>query len=1097
MYKVQVLCQIAALAILAPELALTQTATAQLSGRVTDTTGAAVPQAEVTVTNVGTDVSRVTRSNDSGVYLVNLLSPGNYRLTVTKQGFEKSVSETIRLDVNQAATLDVSLALGQVTQSVVVSANAALLNTTDAQLGTVVTQEKISDLPLNGRNFTQLLSLTPGATPVSVAQNSGGGNVQKIGSFVFPAVGGQSNRSNMFTLDGVYNDSNWMGTYAIAPSIDAIAEFKVQSHSDQAEFGGVSGGIVNIATKSGTNAFHGTAYEFLRNDALDARGFFSPRKAPLRQNQFGATLGGPIIKDKTFFFFSYEGYRQTDRASSLYIVPTPAQLSGNFTGSKPIYNPFTTMADPANPGHYLRAPFAGNSIPASLLDPADQAWAKAIIPAPVFTGNPAFNGINTTSESSPGNQYSLRIDHNFSPSNFFWARYTEGIQDQTLANTLQGAHTNNHIPARNAGLAFTHVFGPSTVITGLFGYTALEADTVPFLSGTNLFNSAPFVGFPQEPNLNAPGITMPSAFGTIGSRVDYLGPAEGYEGRGDFSHVSGRHSLKFGAGFVNQRFLDNTYDGNLTFNSLQTANLNSPGTTGSDIAAFVLGVPNAWEYRNRVYDYSSPLVNAYAEDSWKATDRLTVNIGLRWDLLVNPTFTTNYPSTWDYSSGKFIVGSVAPPRCGNGQLAPCLPDPNNPYLAQHVVFTGSTKIRQNDYKMFGPRVGLAYRLDDHTALRAGFGIFYDLEAGVMQQAQNASGGWPRADLIRGININNPIVTSKVDNIFNGSDPRIPAPTPAAAQAFFFDPGFQNPYSEQWNFEIQRTLGKSLTASAAYVGSHNSRLPVGGFYNTALTPGPGLVQPRELFPYAPASNYDRSIGRSSYNALQMKIEQRMAYGLSFLVAYTWSKSIDLASSGQFGVEGESLQNPYNVDADRSVSAFDIPQGLAVSLVYLLPFGHDRTWLKSGFASRVFGNWQLNAIVQVRSGQPFSLAMNTDVANIGTTTTRPDLVGDPFLANPSPQEWFNVHAYASPAVYHFGTSGRDQLRTQGYRDLDLSLFRQDQITERLKSEFRIETFNLSNTATFGIPNTNFTSPAFGVVSSTVSTARQIQLGLKLIF
>jgi hypothetical protein len=258
-----------------------------------------------------------------------------------------------------------------------------------------------------------------------------------------------------------------------------------------------------------------------------------------------------------------------------------------------------------------------------------------------------------------------------------------------------------------------------------------------------------------------------------------------------------------------------------------------------------------------------------------------------------------------------------------------------------------------------------------------------------------------------------------------------------------------------------------------------------------------VQARALWPNAPITNYDRSIGRSSYHALQAKLDKRLSNGLSFLAAYTWSKSIDLASSGQFGVESESLQNPYDVDADRSVSGYDIPHNFSLGASYLLPFGHGRPWLTHGFASRILGNWQLNALVLVRSGQPYSLSMNTDVANIGAATTRPNLVGDPHLANPNPQQWFDTSAYVSPAVYHFGTSGRNQLRTQTYRDLDLSLFRQDQITERIKTELRIESFNLTNTPSFGIPGTNFNSTAFGVVSSTISTARQIQLGFKVLF
>ncbi len=1073
-----------------------QTSTAQLSGTVSDAQGALVAGATLTVINTGTSVARTVSSNDTGSYLATSLAPGDYRVEVVKSGFQRAVSQVLHLDVNQAATLDFHLKLGQVNESVEVSANSTLLQTSDAQLGTVVTQERISDLPLNGRNFTQLLTLTAGAAPVSVAQNANGGNVQKIGTIVFPAVNGQSNRSNTFTLDGVYNDSNWNGTYAIAPSVDALAEFKVQSHSDLAEFGGVTGGVVNIATKSGTNQWHGTVYEFLRNDALDARGFFTASKPPLRQNQFGATLGGPVIKDKTFFFVSYEGYRQQNQSSSLYIVPTPAQLGGDFSGSRPIYNPFTTRQNPANSNAMIRDPFANNVIPASMLDKADLTWAKAIIPAPINTGNPAFNGRNVTSQSFPGDQYSVRLDHNFSQNNFLWGRYTWGTQDQQTAGTLQGTTSSTHIPARNAGLNYTHVFSGSTVFNSLFGYTSLESDSVPSLTGQNLFQSAPFQGFPSKAGLNAPGITLPSAF-TAGSRIDYLGPAEGYQFRLDLSHVTGRHSLKFGGGLVQQAFHDNTYDGNFGFNALQTANLNSPGTTGSDIASFVLGTMDSWEYRDRRYDYQSQLWNAYAEDSWKVTDRLTINVGLRWDLLRNPSFSTNYPSTWDFNNGKFIVGSPRPPACGASQIAPCLPDPANPFISQHVIFTGSSKIRNDDYKMFGPRAGLAYRLGKTTVIRAGFGIFYDLQAGVMQQAQNASGAWPRTDLIRGTNLNRTTVQALVDNPFSGADPRIPLPTPATASAYFFDPNFQNPYSEQWNFEIQKSVSSTIIASLGYVGSHDSRLPVGGFYNTALQPGPGSIAARALWPYAPVTNYDRSIGRSTYHALQAKIDKRFSHGFSFLAAYTWSKSIDLASSGQFGVESESLQNPYNVDADRSVSGYDIPHNFSLGMSYVLPFGHGQRWLTQGFASRLFGNWQMNALALLRSGQPYSLTMSTDVANIGAATTRPNLVGEPALAHPSPQKWFNTGAFASPAVYTFGTSGRNQLRTQAYRDLDLSLFRQDQITERIRTELRVETFNLTNTPTFGVPNSSFNSPAFGVINGTVSTARQIQVGFKILF
>ena len=328
---------------------------------------------------------------------------------------------------------------------------------------------------------------------MSVAQNSGGAQVQKVGAFVFPAVNGQSNRSNSFTLDGVYNNAAWMNTDAIAPNVDGLAQFKVQSHSDQAEFGGVTGGVVNIASKSGTNEFHGTVYEFLRNDALDARGFFTAGKPPLRQNQFGTAIGGPILKNKTFFFFTYEGYRQVSSSSRVYLVPTPAELNGDFGAlNRKLYNPFSTRPDATRSSGYIRDPFPNNVIPTSLIDPATAQWANAIIPAPIDTGNPGDNGRNTTSETAPMDQYSIRVDHNFTPSDFAWARFSWGNQNQQNAGNLQGTLNQIETPARNFGSAYTHVFGANTVVTVLFGYTSLTQNTVPFLTSQDLLASGIF-----------------------------------------------------------------------------------------------------------------------------------------------------------------------------------------------------------------------------------------------------------------------------------------------------------------------------------------------------------------------------------------------------------------------------------------------------------------------------------------------------------------------------------------------------------------------------------------------------------------------------
>jgi hypothetical protein len=1077
---------------------LAQTQNGEIKGAITDDAGSRIPKAIVTATNQRTQIYRTVESSETGDYVIANIQPGVYRVEVTKAGFQKTLTQEVTVDVNQIATVDIQMRVGTVTETVSVAAEGAMLEAATAQLGTVITEEKIVDLPLNARNFSELVTLTPGAIPVSVGENNSPLFVAKVGQSYFPAINGQTNRSNTFTLDGIYNNGNYGGTYAVAPNIDALSEFKVQSHSDQAEFGGVTGGIVNLITKSGTNQFHGSAYEFLRNDALDARGFFTAKKPPLRQNQFGTTFGGPIKKNKTFFFFAYEGYQQRNPNSALINVPTPAQLGGDFSNqTRRIYNPFSTRINPDAPNTYLRDPFPNNIIPASMLNPSTQAWAKAVIPAPISTGFANFNQRNDDPQSFPSNQYSLRGDHQFSQSNSVWMRYLRSEQDQKSANALPGTYSLTDLPDSNAGAGYTHIFGSNTLMTALFGYSSMRQRTAPFVSSQNLIGQGLFPGLPA---INAPGMGIPSAFGSIPSDTRDRGPQEGHQFGGDLSHNVNRHSLKFGAGFIGLHYYTNETEGSMAFATSQTADLTNLGNTGSDIASFDVGVMNSWTYRNRNYALQTQVIDIYAQDSWRVNDKLTVNYGLRWDLLRNPAFSKNFPSMWDFGTGKYIVGSGPLQPCSATQAAPCLSDPNNAYVQQNVVFTGSSKFRSDNYKMFGPRLGIAYRVRPTMVVRASFGIFYDLLAGSTQQAQNPVGNWPNTQLLVGTPNQN-VVTATANNIFGGNDPRIPAATPLASYNYYYDPKIKDPYSEQWQCEIQKEIGGSAQLNVGYVGSHNLRLTVGGDYNTALTPGPGPVMPRALWKNDPVSLWDRSVGQSKYDALQVKFDKRFSKGLAFLLAYTWSKSMDVASSGQFNDEGFSLQNPYDPNGSRSVSGFNVPHYFSAALVYDSPFGHGKRWLNSGIASRMLGNWQVNSILVLRSGQPFTLATNADIANIGaiggSSQDRPNLVGDPHLANPSPTQWFNKAAYAIPAAYTFGTSGRNQLWTESAKNVDVSLFRQDSLTEWLRLQFRVEAFNIFNHPTFGTPQTLITSPSFAAISGTISTARQIQLGMKLIF
>jgi hypothetical protein len=1081
---------------------------AQITGRITDPSALVIVGADVTITDVDRGQTKRETSNDLGYYTAPRLDVGTYSITVKKEGFRSVTRSGVKLDVNESARIDFVLEVGALTEEISVTGESPLVENSVVEVGTVMSTEKIADLPLNGRNFSQLVLLTPGVSPITVTQ---GAQTQKVGIIAQPDINGQSSRSNSFTLDGVYNNSAYINTYSVAPSIDALEEFKVQSHSDQAEFGGVSGGVINIASKSGTNQFHGSAYEYIRNNALDARGFFAAANPALKQNQFGSALGGRIIKNKTFFFFSYEGYRQISEADTLAIVPTPQELSGNFSATRSsLFDPFSTVVNPN--GTYSRTPFPNNQIPASQLDPSIRAWINAILPQPILTGTPGYNAENVNSGKAPANNYSLRLDHYLSAKDFVWFRYTWGTQNPVAPGTFVGTRTLQTIPARNLGASYSHTFGSNTVVTALFGFDSATSKSTSTLTNTNLYPQY-FPTFPANPpanpNATAPSISASPFFSTSGDAAQN-GPQQGWQGRSDLSHNFGRHSLKFVAEFVRQSWVTKELNADISFNNAQTADLNNLGGTGSAMASLMMGVFQSAELANSDYALQDDLFDVYVQDNWKASSKLTVNYGMRWDLQLVPKYTKDFPSDWDFNTGQYLVGTTKPPQCTAQQLAqvsnvlspPCLVNPNDPYLAAHVVFTGNSQIRTNNYKMFGPRIGLAYQLTPKTVIRTSYGIFYDLMGYVTQQAQNGavdSSNWPgeRGELIYP---NTTFVTATARDPFGNMNPLINPATPAAVTGHYYDPNFQDPYSEQWNFEVQRELSKNHIVSVAYVGSHNVRLAVPAEYNTALTPGPGDPSIRRPFPWAPSTRYDRSIGQSNYQSLQAKAERRLTNGLAFLLAYTWSKSIDLGASVQDS-GGLSIEDPNNLHNSKSVSAFDIPQLFTAATLYHLPVGPGKRWLQQGIASRILGNWQINAIVTLRSGQVFTPTTGVDIANIGAVTSssydRPNLLFNPVLSNPTPYEWFNTKAFAAPAQYTYGSAGRDIIRDDNVRSFDLSLFRQQRVTERVRMEFRAESFNVLNHPSFGAPGLTFGSKTFGQVTSTSSTARQNQLSLRLVF
>jgi hypothetical protein len=582
-----------------------------------------------------------------------------------------------------------------------------------------------------------------------------------------------------------------------------------------------------------------------------------------------------------------------------------------------------------------------------------------------------------------------------------------------------------------------------------------------------------------------------------------------WEWKADFSIVHGRHTLNMGANVdtdnLSAAAANDASDG---FSAIETGNLESPGGTGSALASFLLGVPDSATYRNELETLQGGWINGfYFGDQWKPTDRLSVNLGVRYDYTLIPTFPAarglNKSGNLNLNNGTYELQTVSPP-CAQVGKAPCIP---GGVLPADVVVSPNGKIYHNTYDNIQPRIGLAYRLGSKTALRAGYGRFFDNWAAVTQTAQNYSGTWPNLSEVLASNLNPGLPTVTAENPFASFAGPLPGPTPFNQVEWYTNPYHQNAYSDQWSFGVQYQVTSDTVVTAEYAGSHNSRLDVGTFRNAAVTPGPGdaaTVASRRPYPYITPTYYDASIGRSSYNAFQFSLRRSTSKGLAYLISYTWSKSLDLGCSGWYGVEGCSIENAYSLNNEKGVSAFDLTHMLSASWVYEFPIGGGKRFSTGNRAADyVLGNWKLNGILTLTSGLPYDVGISGDIANTGMSGCcngyydRLNVVGDVHAFSLTPENGLNRAAFAPPAAYTFGDLGRDALRADPFKDLDLSLFREFPLAEARRLEFRAEVFNLTNTPTWGIPTLDYNSPNFGRIFSTRSTERQMQLSLKFYF
>ncbi len=1100
-----------------------QQSSGAFNGTITDSTGALLPNAEVSITNADTTIVRTVETNASGIYQISNVLPGTYAVTIQKPGFQTIKQTGTILGVNQTLTGNFQLSIGNASTDVTVQANAAQLEASTAEIGTVIDKQVVADLPLNGREFSQLLMLTPGASRANTAQSSGGGFSPATGPVFFPAMHGQSNRSNYFMLDGINDNEDVFATFAVSPTVDDIQEFKVQSHNDQAQFGGVTGGIVNVVTKSGTDHFHGTLWAFNRNSVFGASNPITMIKLPLNQNQFGGNVGGPFFiphvytsRNKTFFFFSYEGFRRVSSSgSSFSIVPTPAQLKGDFSDiATQIYNPFSTRLGPN--GTYVRDPYPGNQINPATFNPTILAYEKLLIPAPNVS-NVSGNYINNTPTTQNQNNFNGRLDETLTPNDIFSFRYSTGNQPATsftypfLAN-ITTTQTTNY------GINYLHTFNSSLTLDAQFGHNFISnvTDTRYSQGTTSILQQVPFssafacgyTAYGASSNCLVPSVSI-NGYAGGGESSGHNNPATSlYQYNADISKVLGHHFIQAGGLFIRSRFAAQDFGApSVGFTASQTANPQNASSTGNALASALLGAVDNSNNRATIADVSGvKLGGGYVQDQWKATPSLTVNVGIRYDILFWPRYgkkslNDDAIGEIDFSTGQYIL-QRAVGDCATLKIAPCIPGglSNVP----NVIVSPDGHLWRNSYDNVQPRVGFAYQAGSKDVIRGAFGIFFDEWSSVKQTVQGIGGDWPSVAQPSAQN-QTPLTAVPTVDPTNplGGVASLPAANPFTQSQFYRDPHAKNPESEQFNLGIQHLINSNTTLEIDYVGSHTYRLVTGGgLYNVARYPGPGdaaVVASRQPYPNITPTHYDRSNGNGNYNGLETKLSQSTSRGLQYIVSYTYSKTMNTACDGLFGAEGCSEPDPYNIQRDYSVAGYDLRHNLSASATYDLPIGRGKGLNVDNKAlNQLVGGWQVNVIYAFTSGLPYNLGVSADIANTGNPgTARLDRIGNPHLNHPTRAAWFNKAAFASPAPYTFGTEGRNDLRGDPFQDVDLSLFKNFHLEKLGDLQFRAEAFNAFNHLTYGNPDGNISDTTFGVVGSERSTERQLQLAVKFMF
>jgi hypothetical protein len=1129
-----------------------QTPTAQITGRVTDPSDAVISGAKIVVTNTATGVDRRTVSNDEGYYTIPALPPGIYQLDLQMSGFTAISRSGIILAVNQTAKIDFILQIGAVTESLSVQAATPLLDAAEGALGTVVENAKVANLPLSGRNPFDLVMLTPG-TQVYGRADLPGNNIPLTN---YSTNGGPS-MTNEILLDGVPNTAEGrQNEFINSPSVDAVQEFKVQSNSIKAEFGRTGGGVINVSLKSGTNQFHGVVFEFLRNDKLDSNNWFNntsgQKRPPYRFNQFGGTVGGPIVKDRAFFFFNYEGLRRRRGNTFLFSVPREDMRQGDFShvssaAGQPIeiYDPMGTRSLPG--GGSVRDPFPGNMIPRNRMDPVASNmldyWAKPNLIGDPNTG--ANNFISTAPEDYYMNLLNVRIDHRISQNHYLFGRFSWDEHKDTppnvFGNVANPATGPQLFTTRNAGVNDTWTINPSTVASFRLGYARLRDSSTPFSYGfdaTKLGFTSTFATqqpAPLFPNIQVTGMTTnigfgASALGPVGTLIENAWPNL-FTGQSDVTKMVGRHVIKVGTDVRVYRvdgYQAGSAGGAFSFTPGFTQGpdpTRAGATSGNAFASYLLGTAASGTItRTPSKDTQAYYLGYYIQDDLKVTPQLTLNLGIRYEYESCMTERYDKLTYLDFNSqssvqsqelGRTIYGGLAYAGVNGHPRKMCDASRNN----------------------WGPRFGFAYSAGTRFVVRGGYGISYlPVNRAIFDQQTGYSATTTMVTAV-GFTPLNFISNPFPDGLVAPSGNSLGLLTNIGQGISAADRHQPIPYVQQWNIGVQHTLPGNTVVEVAYAGSKGTRLDQDVQWNQMpdqyLVRGNDLLQQvrnpflgqipataplgqatvvagqllRPFPQFSSVVSLRSKTGSSIYHSMQMRVERRFSLGFTFLASYTVGKLIDDGSPGILAFTGSvpGYQDYNNRQLERSVSSQEVPQRFVLSAVYELPFGPGKKVLTyGGIIGKLIGGWQVNEISTIQSGIPLALntATNPTLGPLGAGTLRPDNNGRSAKLTGATVDrlnrYFDTSVFSQPGPFRFGTTGRTlpDVRGPGTVNLDLSLFKNTRIGERYTLQFRVEAFNSLNDTVFGNPGTTYGSPTFGVITS-AAPARSIQFGLKLYY